>query len=113
MAENASPTPDDDVQARGRQRHPDSDGIADQVTVEDTVVTPLDSRDPYRLFWLTSQIVLFVSTLIAAVALIYGLATGTESSWISGMACLGISMLSVIGLLLARLGSDLKSSGVI
>lgn len=100
-------------QGAGGHRHPDSDGIADQLTVEDTVVTPLDSRDPYRLFWLTSQVVLLFSTVIAVVALVYGLATGTEASWISGMACLGISMLAVIGLLLARLGSDLKAADVI
>ena len=97
----------------GQQRHPDSDGIEDQVTVEDAVVTPLDSRDPYRLFWLTNQIVLSVSTVVAVIAIIFGIATGTDSTWMSGLACLGISMLSVIGLLLARLGSDLKSAGVI
>ncbi|WP_420099124.1 hypothetical protein [Corynebacterium sp.] len=113
MADNATPAPKDDGQPGVRPRHPDSDGIPDQVTVEDTVVTPLDSRDPYRLFWLTSQVVLFVSAAVAAVTLVYGLATATEGAWVSGMACLGISMLSVIGLLLARLGSDLKSAGVI
>ncbi|MGV0869961.1 hypothetical protein [Corynebacterium kalidii] len=113
MALNGSPTPDDRGRPRETPLHPDSDGIPDDVTVEDTVVTPLDSRDPYRLFWLSSQVVLYVSTVLAVVSLVFGLATGTESSWISGMALLGISMLSIIGLLLARLGSDLKSAGVI
>ncbi|MEY8565389.1 hypothetical protein [Corynebacterium sp.] len=113
MADNTSPAPDDRRGPRDTPRHPDSDGIPDQVTVEDTVVTPLDSRDPYRLFWLSSQVVLYVSAVLAVVALVYGMATGVESSWISGMAFLGISMLSVVSLLLARLGSDLKSAGVI
>lgn len=113
MTQQDPNTPGTPGQGVGGHRHPDSDGIADQLTVEDTVVTPLDSRDPYRLFWLTSQIVLLFSTVIAVVALVYGLATDTEASWVSGMACLGISMLAVIGLLLARLGSDLKAADVI
>lgn len=83
------------------------------MTVEDTVVTPLDTRDPYRLFWLTNQVVLYVSVVAAVLSMVYGLATGTENAWVGGLALLGIGMLAMIGLLLARLGSDLKHARVI
>ncbi|WP_291473878.1 hypothetical protein [Corynebacterium sp.] len=92
-------------------RRPDSDGIPDQLTVEDTIVTPLDKRDVYRYFWLINQVVLVVSAVVAVCAIVYGLAAGESDSWISGVGAAIISMLSVIGLLLARLGSDLKYAG--
>lgn len=96
-----------------RPDHGDSDGIPDQVTVEDTVVTPLDTRDPYRLIWLVSQIVLYVSVVAAVLSMGYGLATDTENAWIGGLALLGIAMLAMIAALVARLGSDLKNARVI
>jgi hypothetical protein len=102
MAENSS---------ENTPRRPDSDGIPDQLTVEDTIVTPLDKRDVYRYFWLINQVVLVVSAVVAVCAIVYGLAAGESDSWISGVGAAIISMLSVIGLLLARLGSDLKYAG--
>ncbi|MFZ2273264.1 hypothetical protein [Corynebacterium variabile] len=92
-------------------RRRDSDGIPDQVTVEDTIVTPLDKRDVYRYFWVINQVVLVVSAVVAVCAIVYGLAAGESDSWITGVGAAIISMLSVIGLLLARLGSDLKYAG--
>ncbi|MGO2840765.1 MAG: hypothetical protein ACTICV_05010 [Corynebacterium variabile] len=92
-------------------RRRDSDGIPDQVTVEDTIVTPLDKRDVYRYFWVINQVVLVVSAVLAVCAIVYGLAAGESDSWITGVGAAIISMLSVIGLLLARLGSDLKYAG--
>lgn len=99
MTENSSPDP---------QRAVDADGIPDQVTVEDIIVTPLDRRDAYRYFWLINQIVLIISAIVAVCAIIYGLAAGDSEAWITGIGAAIISMLSIIGLLLARLGSDLK-----
>ena len=92
-------------------RRRDSDGIPDLVTVEDTIVTPLDKRDVYRYFWVINQVVLVVSAVVAVCAIVYGLAAGESDSWITGVGAAIISMLSVIGLLLARLGSDLKYAG--
>ncbi|AGP30853.1 hypothetical protein [Corynebacterium terpenotabidum] len=92
----------------GRPRSGDSDGIRDEVTVEDTIVTPLDRRDVYRYFWVINQVILAVSAVVAVCAIVYGLAAGESDAWISGLAATIIAMLSIIGLLLARLGSDLK-----
>lgn len=89
----------------------DADGIPDQVTVEDTIVTPLDRRDAYRYFWVVNQVILAVSAVVAVCAVVYGLAAGESEAWLSGLGCAIISMLSIIGLLLARLGSDLKFAG--
>lgn len=96
---------------RSTPRRRDSDGIPDQVTVEDTIVTPLDRRDAYRYFWVVNQVILVVSAVVAVCAVVYGLAAGDPDSWISGIGAAVISMLSIIGLLLARLGSDLKYAG--
>jgi predicted membrane-bound spermidine synthase len=60
---------------------------------------------------LINQVVLVVSAVVAVCAIVYGLAAGESDSWISGVGAAIISMLSVIGLLLARLGSDLKYAG--
>ncbi|MGO3361190.1 MAG: hypothetical protein ACTIL2_01990 [Corynebacterium sp.] len=95
-----------------RGTHPDSDGIKDQVTVEDTIVTPLDSRDPYRFFWLTCQIILWVSAVAGVAAIITGLFVGSDNSWMSGLAFLVIAMLSILGILLSRIGGDLKAANV-
>lgn len=92
-------------------RSADSDGIPDQLTVEDTIVTPLDRRDVYRYFWLINQIVLFVSAVVAVCAIIYGLAADETDAWLTGIGSAIIAMLSIIGLLLSRLGSDLKFAG--
>lgn len=89
----------------------DSDGIQDEVTVEDVIVTPLDRRDVYRYFWVVNQVVLSVSAVVAVCAIVYGLAAGESDSWMSGIGAAVISMLSIIGLLLARLGSDLRFAG--
>lgn len=98
----------------GRQsaRHPDSDGVPDEMTVEDVIVTPLDERDPYRLFWVSNQVILAVSFIFAVAAIITGIAIDSDGAWISGMLALVVSMLSVVGLLLARIGSDLKAANV-
>ncbi|MDN6282822.1 MAG: hypothetical protein L0J74_10795 [Corynebacterium sp.] len=92
--------------------HPDSDGIPDQVTLEDTVVTPLDRRDPYRFFWLVCQIALWISAVAATIAIIIGAIVDSDNSLLAGIAFLIISMLSIIGILLSRIGSDLKGAGV-
>lgn len=89
-------------------RAADSDGIDNQVTVEDIIVTPLDRRDVYRYFWLVNQVVLIISAIVAICAIIYGLAVGDSETWMTGIGAAIISMLAIIGLLLARLGSDLK-----
>lgn len=102
MAEN---TPENTSRRR------DSDGIPDELTVEDTIVTPLDRRDVYRYFWLINQVVLVISAVVAVCAIIYGLAAGESDAWITGIGAAVIAMLSVIGLLLAKLGSDLKFAG--
>lgn len=98
----------------GRQsaRHPDSDGVPDEMTVEDVIVTPLDQRDPYRLFWVSNQVILAVSFVFAFIAIITGIAVDSDGVWISGMLSLIVSMLSIVGLLLSRIGSDLKSANV-
>jgi predicted Co/Zn/Cd cation transporter (cation efflux family) len=101
-----------DNTGRQSRRHPDADGVPDEMTVEDVIVTPLDERDPYRLFWVSNQVILAVSFVFAVVAIITGIAVDGDSVWIAGMLSLIVSMLSVIGLLLARIGSDLKGANV-
>ncbi|HIW91772.1 MAG TPA: hypothetical protein H9870_08945 [Candidatus Corynebacterium avicola] len=102
----------DNTRPGSAPQHPDSDGIPDQVTLEDTVVTPLDRRDPYRLFWLVCQVALWISAVAAVIAVVIGVLVDSENSLLAGIAFLIISMLSVIGILLSRIGSDLKSAGV-
>ncbi len=102
-----------DSTAQGTHQHPDSDGITDEVTLEDTVVTPLDKRDPYRFFWLACQVVLWSSAIIAVIAIVTGIFVDSDNSLLTGMAFLIVAMLSVIGILLSRIGSDLKAADVI
>ncbi len=118
MAENLpADTPDSGTGRSPASRGPDdgaprdSDGIPDQLSVEDTIVTPLDRRDVYRFFWVANQVVLVVSAVVAVCAIVYGLAAGEPGAWVTGIGATVVSMQSVIGLLLARLGSDLKFAG--
>ena len=46
------------------------------MTLEDTVVTPLDRRDPYRFFWLVCQVALWISAVAATIAIIIGVILG-------------------------------------